>query len=54
MIIFNLAANLAEDEVRDTDANKHLAQLLNADDTYTFNEAVLNVLHFQNKIGSFY
>lgn len=46
MIIFNLASNLAEDEVRDSDANKRIIQLFNANDTFTFNEAVLNCLHY--------
>jgi hypothetical protein len=52
MIIFNLASNLEEDEVRDSNMNKNVIRLVNANDTYTFNEAVLNCLHYQNKIGS--
>ena len=53
MIIFNLAANLEEDnEVRDSYQNRNVIKLINADDTMTFNNAVLNCLHYQNKIGS--
>ena len=48
VIIFNLANNLEDNNMGDSSANKNIAKLINANDTATFNEAVLNCLHYQN------
>lgn len=48
MIIFNLASNLEDNNLGDSSANKNIVRLMNANDTATFNEAVLSCLHYQN------
>lgn len=47
MIIFNLAASLDDDHNRgDSAAQRNIIRVINANDTLTFNEAVLNCLHY--------
>lgn len=48
VIIFNLANNLEDNRAGDASADKNIIKLINANDTATFNEAVLNCLHYQN------
>lgn len=46
VIIFNLANALEENMNNGSETNKNVVRLINADDTITFNEAVLTCLHY--------